>query len=398
MADGARSAARASVGSVVTSVSSPTSRGISPPAPSRAEGLPFPVHRMLAWSLHFGTAYERVAPVIRARGLTKTFHRKKETVEAVKGIDVDVREGELVAFLGPNGAGKSTTLRMLTSLLAPTAGTAEVAGYDVARDPARVRSRIGFIGQGNGGGFSYRVLDELHNQGRFYGLAPTESTRRAAELLDALDLGGLEKRTVQSLSGGQRRRLDVALGLMNHPPLLFLDEPTTGLDPHARANLWEHIAAMRERYGMTIVLTTHYLDEADSMAERVVVIDHGEIIADATPDSLKHDHADDVITLAVVPAPGGGAPGEASPGAVPDVVGRVRASLAEDAGEVATTTGADGVVTVRISTTHGADRLPEAIEALRVAGLTVRSAELKQASLDDVFLNLTGRSLREEAA
>ncbi len=357
---------------------------------------------MLTWIVNFGTAYERVAPVIRARGLTKTFHRKKETVEAVKGIDVDVREGELVAFLGPNGAGKSTTLRMLTSLLEPTAGTAEVAGYDVSRDPARVRSRIGFIGQGNGGGYSYRVLDELHNQGRFYGLPPAEYARRATDLLAALDLGGLEKRTVQSLSGGQRRRLDVALGLMNHPPLLFLDEPTTGLDPHARANLWEHIAAMRERYGMTIVLTTHYLDEADSMAERVVVIDHGEIIADATPDALKHSHADDVITLAVVPAAGGGsvsggAPGEGS-GAVPDVVGRVRASLAEDVGQVETTSGADGVVSVRISTTHGADRLPEAIEALRVGGLAVRSAELKQASLDDVFLNLTGRSLREEAA
>ncbi len=349
---------------------------------------------MLTWILNFGTAYERVAPVIRARGLTKTFHRKKETVEAVKGIDVDVREGELVAFLGPNGAGKSTTLRMLTSLLEPTAGTAEVAGYDVARDPARVRSRIGFIGQGNGGGYSYRVLDELHNQGRFYGLPPGEYTRRAADLLAALDLGGLEKRTVQSLSGGQRRRLDVALGLMNHPPLLFLDEPTTGLDPHARANLWEHIAAMRERYGMTIVLTTHYLDEADSMAERVVVIDHGEIIADATPDALKHSHADDVITLAVAPAAGGAT----SPGEVPDVVGRVRASLAEDVGQVETTSGADGVVTVRISTTHGSDRLPEAIESLRVGGLSVRSAELKQASLDDVFLNLTGRSLREEAA
>jgi ABC-2 type transport system ATP-binding protein len=157
---------------------------------------------------------------------------------------------------------------------------------------------------------------------------------------------------------------------------------------------------MRERYGMTIVLTTHYLDEADSMAERVVVIDHGEIIADATPDALKHSHADDVITLAVVPTAGGSslsgrAPGE---GSVPDVVGRVRASLAEDVGQVETTSGADGVVSVRISTTHGADRLPEAIEALRVGGLAVRSAELKQASLDDVFLNLTGRSLREEAA
>jgi ABC-2 type transport system ATP-binding protein len=267
-----------------------------------------------------------------------------------------------------------------------------------------VRSRIGFIGQGNGGGYSYRVLDELHNQGRFYGLPPSEYSRRAADLLEALDLGSLEKRTVQSLSGGQRRRLDVALGLMNHPPLLFLDEPTTGLDPHARANLWEHIAAMRERYGMTIVLTTHYLDEADSMAERVVVIDDGEIIADATPAALKRDHADDVITLAVTPAPGGAAgPGEAAPSGtgstgVPDVVGRVRATLAPDVGEVETTSGTDGVVTVRISTTHGADRLPEAIEALRVGGLAVRSAELKQASLDDVFLNLTGRSLREEAA
>ncbi len=357
---------------------------------------------MVAWIAHSGTAYERVAPVIRARGLTKTFHRKKETVEAVKGIDVDVREGELVAFLGPNGAGKSTTLRMLTSLLEPTAGTAEVAGYDVSRDPARVRSRIGFIGQGNGGGFSYRVLDELHNQGRFYGLGASEYTRRATDLLEALDLGGLEKRTVQSLSGGQRRRLDVALGLMNHPPLLFLDEPTTGLDPHARANLWEHIAAMRERYGMTIVLTTHYLDEADSMAERVVVIDHGEIIADATPDALKRDHADDVITLVVAPAPGAAAaPGEGAtsgPGGMPDVGARVRAALAEDAGRLGTAPGPGGAVTVRISTTHGADRLPEAIEALRVGGLAVSSARLKQASLDDVFLNLTGRSLREEAA
>jgi len=325
------------------------------------------------------------APVIRARGLTKTFHRKKEVVEAVRAIDVDVREGELVAFLGPNGAGKSTTLRMLTSLLEPTAGTAEVAGYDVARDPARVRSRIGFIGQGNGGGYSYRVLDELHNQGRFYGLPPAEYSRRAGDLLETLDLGGLEKRTVQSLSGGQRRRLDVALGLMNHPPLLFLDEPTTGLDPHARANLWEHIRAMRERYGMTIVLTTHYLDEADDMAERVVVIDHGEIIADATPAALKRDHADDVVTLAVVS----------------DDAGRVRTALAQGLAheeEAVDVSGADGATTVRISTAHGADRLPEAIEVLRVAGLAVRSAELRQASLDDVFLNLTGRSLREEAA
>ncbi|MFP3713797.1 ATP-binding cassette domain-containing protein [Puerhibacterium sp. TATVAM-FAB25] len=322
--------------------------------------------------------------MIRARGLVRTFHRRKEVIEAVKGIDVDVAEGELVAFLGPNGAGKSTTLRMLTSLLAPSSGSAEVAGYDVVAHPEQVRARIGFIGQGNGGGFSYKVRDELHNQGRFYGLAPQVYKERAATLVEALELGGLEKRSVQSLSGGQRRRLDVALGLMNHPPLLFLDEPTTGLDPHSRANLWEHIAAMRERYGMTIVLTTHYLDEADSMAERVVVIDHGEIVADAPPDLLKHEHADDVLTLGVASTDE-----DAVVAALrPDVVG---------GGEVAVSRR-DGELRVVVRTAHGAERLPGVMEALRAAGLTVTSASGKQASLDDVFLNLTGRSLREEAA
>ncbi|MEL7977428.1 ATP-binding cassette domain-containing protein [Isoptericola sp. F-RaC21] len=319
--------------------------------------------------------------MIRARGLTKTFSRRKETVEAVKGIDVDVAEGELVAFLGPNGAGKSTTLRMLTSLLEPTAGEAIVAGYDVVAHPAQVRARLGFIGQGNGGGFSYKVIDELHNQGRFYGLPPEVYKERAADLMAALELGGLEKRSVQSLSGGQRRRLDVALGLMNHPPLLFLDEPTTGLDPHSRANLWGHITAMRERYGMTVVLTTHYLDEADSMAERVVVIDHGEIIADAAPDTLKHRYADDSLTL-VVGTDDGAA---------------VRSALAEGLGDVELAAHGAGLQ-VRVGTAQGAEALPAAIEALRVAGIPTASASARQASLDDVFLNLTGRSLREEAA
>ena len=322
--------------------------------------------------------------MIRARGLTKTFHRKKEVVEAVRGIDVDVREGELVAFLGPNGAGKSTTLRMLTSLLEPTAGTAEVAGCDVTSDPAGVRAGIGYIGQGNGGGYSYRVLDELHNQGRFYGLPPRVYRARAAELVEALELEGLGKRSVQSLSGGQRRRLDVALGLMNHPPLLFLDEPSTGLDPQSRAHLWQHIGAMRERYGMTIVLTTHYLDEADQMAERVVIIDHGLIIADATADELKRQHADDVITLEVAP--------------VHDATSRaVHTALAEYPEKTVTALPGDHL-RVTISTAHGERHLPRAISLLGGAGFSTDTATLNQASLDDVFLNLTGRSLREEAA
>lgn len=317
--------------------------------------------------------------MIRASGLTKTFHRNNEKIEAVKGIDVTVSEGELVAFLGPNGAGKSTTLRMLTSLLPPTAGSAQVAGWDVTTHPAQVRSQIGYIGQGNGGGYSYRVVDELHNQGRFYGLRPAEYRHRAGALIEALELDGLGTRTVQSLSGGQRRRLDVAMGLMNHPPLLFLDEPSTGLDPHSRANLWEHITSMRRELGMTLVLTTHYLDEADDMAERVVVIDHGEIIADAPPSVLKRDFADDTVTLT--------ASGHADLLAErlrptwPQVVHRKHGTAEQ----------------VVVTTTNGPESVPAILDTARAADLAVTAVDVRQASLDDVFLNLTGRSLREEA-
>jgi ABC-2 type transport system ATP-binding protein len=176
--------------------------------------------------------------VIHTRKLNKNFTVKRETIEAVKGVDIDVAPGELVAFLGPNGAGKSTTLRMLTTLLRPTSGTARVAGVDVSADPAGVRARIGYIGQGNGGGHSFRVIDELVMQGRFYGMNTTDAAARAQELLKSLDLADLAKRTVIKLSGGQRRRMDVALGLMHSPRLLFLDEPSTGMDPQNRANLW----------------------------------------------------------------------------------------------------------------------------------------------------------------
>lgn len=326
--------------------------------------------------------------MVRARGLTKTFTRKKEVVEAVKGIDLDVGDGELVAFLGPNGAGKSTTLRMLTSLLAPTAGAAEVAGFDVARHPAEVRARIGYIGQGNAGGYSYRVMDELYNQGRFYSVPKETARSRAADLLGALELGGLEKRTVMSLSGGQRRRLDVAMGLMNHPRLLFLDEPTTGLDPHARANLWQHVMRLREENAMTMLLTTHYLDEADSMAERIVLIDHGTIIADATPERLKRDHADDIVTIGLQ----GDADGPAA------ALARARSALPEAVTSVEERRAPDGSLRLVIATAHGPNLVPVVLRSLDTAGVQVTSTDVRAASLDDVFLNLTGRSLREEAA
>lgn len=317
--------------------------------------------------------------MIETRGLTRHFRVKDTTVEAVRGIDLDVAEGELVAFLGPNGAGKSTTLRMLTTLLAPTAGSARVAGQDVVAAPARVRERIGFIGQGNGGGHSHRVGDELVTQGRAYGLGRADARRRAGELLDAFGLAELADRKVSTLSGGQQRRLDIALGMVHRPSLLFLDEPSTGLDPQNRANLKEHILALRAEHGATVVLTTHYLDEADALADRVVVVDHGRVIADDTPARLKSELVGDLVTLVAVDA--------ADAGAVASALerGASRPSVAVRGREV----------TARVP--GGPSLVPELLRSLEGGGIGVAAAEVARATLDDVFLHLTGRSLRESA-
>ena len=320
--------------------------------------------------------------MIHTNQLTKTFTVKKETVEAVKGVDIDVAPGELVAFLGPNGAGKSTTLRMLTTLLKPTSGSATVAGVDVAKDPAGVRARIGYIGQGNGGGHSYRVIDELIMQGRFYGMNTTDAKARAETLMASLDLSDLAKRTVIKLSGGQRRRMDVALGLMHSPGLLFLDEPSTGMDPQNRANLWEHIIRMREEHGTTIVLTTHYMDEADSMSERVIVIDHGTIIADDTASRLKANLAGDLLAV------------EVAAGSASEVRGLLGRAAAEGDMEE---NAYDGVVRFRLRLAQGAQLAPGLLKEMHDAGAPAQSLELKPPTLDDVFLELTGRSLREGA-
>ncbi|WP_049576592.1 ATP-binding cassette domain-containing protein [Nonomuraea sp. SBT364] len=309
--------------------------------------------------------------MIHARGLTRVFTMKKETVEAVRGIDLDVEPGQLVAFLGPNGAGKSTTLRMLTTLLPPTSGTATVAGHDVARDPAAVRARIGYVGQKNSAGENFRVRDELVTQGRCYGLTTARARARTSELLDLLDLTPLAGRKPGTLSGGQRRRLDIALGLIHRPDLLFLDEPSTGLDPKSRADIWSHILRLRETYGTTLFLTTHYLEEADSMAERVIIIDGGRIIADGTAERLKNDLAGDLLTITT--------------------------DTARDAAEAARIGGgeADGL-TVRLRVANAAAALPEYLRALEAAGIKVVTAETARPTLDDVFLSLTGRSLDDD--
>jgi ABC-2 type transport system ATP-binding protein len=285
----------------------------------------------------------------------------------------------LVAVLGPNGAGKTTMIRMLTTLLEPTAGSATVAGHDVVAESAVVRSLIGYVGQGNGAGHMQRASDELLSQGLIYGLDRRAAKRRAGELLEALDLTALAGRKVSSLSGGQRRRLDVAMGLVHQPNLLFLDEPSTGLDPHNRANLWEHILQMRQNAAvpMTIMLTTHYLDEADSMAGRVVVVDHGEVIADDTAEALKADLAGDRVVVSLDDA---------------TRVGELAALVARMPGgrEVAVD---GGTITGRVA--DGPRALPELLRAADRTGLVVATAQVHRPTLDDVFLSLTGRSLRE---
>ncbi|WP_338720505.1 ATP-binding cassette domain-containing protein [Devosia sp. XK-2] len=314
--------------------------------------------------------------MINACDLTRSFKTKAGPVEAVKGLSLDVAEGELVAFLGPNGAGKSTSVRMLTTLLPPSSGSASVAGCDIAGDPAGVRRKIGYVGQGSGAGQYYKLRDELLTQGAAMRMHPEDAKKRADALIGMLELSGMEDRIGSTLSGGQKRRLDVALGLMHSPSLLFLDEPSTGLDPHSRANLWDHVLKLRRQTGMTIFLTTHYLEEADTMAERVMVMDNGQLIADDTPARLKANLAGDRITIGLANSDAAKA-----------------AELAKNlpqAREVAVTD-----CKVEVTVGEGEALLPEFIRRLHEVGVDIASANVRRPTLDDVFLGLTGRTLRE---
>ncbi|WP_017599313.1 ATP-binding cassette domain-containing protein [Nocardiopsis lucentensis] len=320
--------------------------------------------------------------MIHTRELTRTFRVGKRTVEAVRGVDIDVGEGEFVALLGPNGAGKSTTLRMLTTLLEPTSGTASVAGHDVRAEPTEVRRRIGFVGQGHGAGDDQRVRDELHTQGLLYGLDRRTARSRTGELLDLLELDEAADRVVTALSGGQRRRLDIAMGLIHRPGLLFLDEPSTGLDPQSRANLWEHVARLRGEFGTTVVVTTHYLEEADGAAERVLVIDHGRVIADGSADELKSRVSGDLVVFTT------------EDGAAADLGAKVAEALpSAGTAEVVAEPGRDPRVRIRVE--HGDAALPGLLRSLDGAGVAPLSVAVSRPTLDDVFLTLTGRSLRE---
>jgi ABC-2 type transport system ATP-binding protein len=315
--------------------------------------------------------------MILTKDLRRTFTSRKGDIEAVRGVDLTVGAGEIFGFLGPNGAGKTTTLRMLATLLTPTSGEATVAGADLRKEPQHVRERIGYVPQGGSTDPTETGRGELVLQGRLYGMDKTTAQARAQDVLAALELEDAADRKIATYSGGMKRRLDVGLGIVHRPAVLFLDEPTTGLDPQARARMWDEIRALRGN-GTTVFLTTHYLEEADALADRLAIIDHGRIVAEGTADELKRQVAGDVITLGVN-------------GATETVLKTVR--MQPFVREASTE---DGVV--RLYVDRGETAVPQLLRVLDGAGLEAASIALHRPSLDDVFLRQTGRSLRDDAA
>ncbi len=314
--------------------------------------------------------------IITTEDLRKSFPGRKGTVEAVQGVSFEVGRGEIFGFLGPNGAGKTTTLRMLTTLLPIDSGTARVAGFDVARQPKQVRQRIGYVSQAGGADDMSTGWENLILQGRLYGGDLDSVRQRAKQLAAALDLTEFADRKVATYSGGQRRRLDVALGLIHQPEVLFLDEPTTGLDPQNRANLWGHIRAIQAR-GSTVFLTTHYLEEADALCDRLTIMDHGSIVAEGTPRELKREVVGDSVILGLVDD---------------GLVERARALLRTEPiiREMAVEDGG-----LRLYVADGSAALPELLRLLDREQIALKSISLSEPTLDDVFLRHTGRSLRD---
>jgi len=315
--------------------------------------------------------------MIEARGLARTFRSRRNTVEAVRGIDLEVDRGEIVGLLGPNGAGKTTTQRMLATLLVPTAGEATVAGCDLRRDPIGVRRQLGYVSQAGGTNPAAKVDEELVTQAQLYGMTRGAARERARQLRELLDLAELGDRVIKTLSGGQRRRLDIALGLMHDPKLVFLDEPSTGLDPQTRANLWTHIRALRDQRDGTILLTTHYLEEADALCDRILIIDAGKIVASGTPAELKRRISGDLVTFEV------------------DDVARAQ-DLLRGRPEARDVTVVERGL--RITVDRGETCALPLMRVLDDAGVKVGSLHIAHPSLDDVFLTLTGRSLRDAPA
>ncbi|MGH7721827.1 MAG: ATP-binding cassette domain-containing protein [Candidatus Dormibacteria bacterium] len=321
-----------------------------------------------AVSLRPGIPTGRAGVVIAVTGLVKRYG----TVEAVRGIDLAVRRGEIFGFLGPNGAGKSTTISVLCTLLKPTSGSASVAGIDVAGDPDGVRARIGLVFQDPSLDVQLTARENLLFHAMVYGVARHQRRERIGAALATVDLLDRADALVSTFSGGMKRRLEIARGILHAPEVLFLDEPTQGLDPQTRANVWDHLGRIRATTGLTIFMTTHYMEEAE-FCDRIAIIDHGSIVALGTPDELKAQVGGDIVVVSTDD--------------------NTRAAR-----EIMATLGVNPVPdgdTLRVEVQDGAQFVPQLITALSVPVTTVT---VRRPSLDDVFLKLTGRAIRDAEA
>jgi ABC-2 type transport system ATP-binding protein len=311
--------------------------------------------------------------------VAEELRKRYKTVQALDGVSFAVREGEVFGLLGPNGAGKSTTVRVLTTLTRPDSGHAFVAGVNVVEHPARVRSAIGYVAQDSGVDWEATGRENLLLQGRIHGMSGASLHRRVDELLGFVGLREAAARQARGYSGGMKRRLDVAIGLVHQPQVLFLDEPTTGLDPEARAAMWVEVERLAHEQNLTILLTTHYLEEADRLAERVAIVSRGRIVVEGRPEELKAGMQGDAVTVEL---------GELD-GRVQEAIDVVAAI------EGARETGVDGRH-LRTRVPNGAQAVPVILSALEARGIRVASVTTARPSLDDVYLHYTGRDFAAE--
>ena len=316
---------------------------------------------------------EKSMEMIVTNNLCKTYRSREDPVEAVKNVNLHVKQGEIFGFLGPNGAGKTTTMRILTTLITPTAGSATVVDYDLFKDAKRIREKIGYVSQ-KGGCYEFATgYENLVLQGRLYGLSKAVSKENADKLIRTLDMGEYYYRKVRTYSGGQRRHIDLCMGIMHNPKLLFLDEPTTGLDPASRAVFWNEILKLRDM-GITIFLTTHYLDEADTLCDTICIMDHGKVVAEGTASDLKRQIAGDIIKI----------------GLKNKYIEKAKTLLETrtDIHEIQVTDNA-----VKLYVEAGEKALPELLPILVEACIPITTIELNRPSLNEVFLEKTGRAL-----
>ena len=313
----------------------------------------------------------QTSAAIEARDLTKTYPKG---VRALDGLGFSVEAGTVFGLLGPNGAGKSTTVKILTTLTRPDSGQARVAGIDVLANPDRVRRSIGLVAQRSGVDLEATGRENLTLQGQVYGLRGAELRTRVEQLLERFGLAEAAGRVTRGYSGGMQRRLDIAMGLIHRPRVLFLDEPTTGLDPEVRADMWAEIAHLSGSEGLTILLTTHYLEEADRLAGRLAIVDHGRVVVEGSPDELKGELRGDAIQVEL---------GD------PQADGQASAALDRVPGVWEVTVEGRSL---RARTDDGSAAVPAVLQALEAGGLRVASVTIARPSLDDVYLRHTGRS------